>query len=161
MEKALKFAKSCGRMTHAFRRGLYKKPLRIKNDRIKAQRSGFDSERKTGGADAQTADTGKADIRRRSGASPFRRPGVAQLVARLLWEQDAAGSNPVTRTKIEESPPGGSSFFIERRLRTCGIPFLIAVRPCRRLRGMAAGSNPVTRTILKLELIRVRINSNF
>ena len=26
------------------------------------------------------------------------RPGVAQLVARLLWEQDAAGSNPVTRT---------------------------------------------------------------
>ena len=27
-----------------------------------------------------------------------RHPGVAQLVARLLWEQDAAGSNPVTRT---------------------------------------------------------------
>ena len=27
-----------------------------------------------------------------------RYPGVAQLVARLLWEQDAAGSNPVTRT---------------------------------------------------------------
>ena len=27
-------------------------------------------------------------------------PGVAQLVARLLWEQDAAGSNPVTRTKF-------------------------------------------------------------
>ena len=26
-------------------------------------------------------------------------PGVAQLVARLLWEQDAAGSDPVTRTK--------------------------------------------------------------
>lgn len=25
-------------------------------------------------------------------------PGVAQLVARLLWEQEAAGSNPVTRT---------------------------------------------------------------
>ena len=24
-------------------------------------------------------------------------PGVAQLVAHLLWEQDAAGSNPVTR----------------------------------------------------------------
>ena len=28
-------------------------------------------------------------------------PGVAQMVARLLWEQDAAGSNPVTRTKQE------------------------------------------------------------
>ena len=28
-------------------------------------------------------------------------PGVAQLVARLLWEQDAAGSNPVTRTSSE------------------------------------------------------------
>lgn len=25
-------------------------------------------------------------------------PGVAQLVERLLWEQDAAGSNPVTWT---------------------------------------------------------------
>ena len=25
--------------------------------------------------------------------------GVAQLVARLLWEQDAAGSSPVTPTK--------------------------------------------------------------
>ena len=27
-------------------------------------------------------------------------PGVAQLVARLLWEQDAAGSSPVTRTML-------------------------------------------------------------
>ena len=26
-------------------------------------------------------------------------PGVAQLVARLLWEQDAVGSSPATRTK--------------------------------------------------------------
>ena len=26
-------------------------------------------------------------------------PGVAQLVARLLWEQDAGGSSPSTRTK--------------------------------------------------------------
>lgn len=29
--------------------------------------------------------------------------GVAQLVARLLWEQDAAGSNPVIRT-IQREP---------------------------------------------------------
>ena len=26
--------------------------------------------------------------------------GVAQLVGRLLWEQDAAGSSPVTSTKL-------------------------------------------------------------
>ena len=25
-------------------------------------------------------------------------PGVAQLVARVVWDHDAAGSNPVTRT---------------------------------------------------------------
>ena len=29
--------------------------------------------------------------------------GVAQLVARLLWEQNAAGSSPVTPTKIADS----------------------------------------------------------
>ena len=34
----------------------------------------------------------------RSGHPTTSYPGVAQLVARLLWEQDAAGSNPVTRT---------------------------------------------------------------
>ena len=26
-------------------------------------------------------------------------PGVAQLVARVVWDHEAAGSNPVTRTK--------------------------------------------------------------
>ena len=35
---------------------------------------------------------------RQMGHSTVLYPGVAQLVARLLWEQDAAGSNPVTRT---------------------------------------------------------------
>ena len=31
-------------------------------------------------------------------ASTAKKRGVAQLVARLLWEQDAAGSSPVTPT---------------------------------------------------------------
>ena len=31
--------------------------------------------------------------------NPWVRRGVAQLVARLVWDQDAAGSNPVTPTK--------------------------------------------------------------
>ena len=30
-------------------------------------------------------------------------PGVAQLVARLLWEQDVAGSNPVTSTILRNN----------------------------------------------------------
>ena len=37
--------------------------------------------------------------------------GVAQMVARLLWEQDAAGSNPVTPTtaaQTAEKPQGFS-----------------------------------------------------
>ena len=33
--------------------------------------------------------------------------GVAQLVARLLWEQDVAGSNPVTSTKKTACPRRG------------------------------------------------------
>ena len=45
---------------------------------------------------------------------PYKKyPGVAQLVARLLWEQDAAGSNPVTRTIMNESR--FSNIFIEKR----------------------------------------------
>ena len=31
--------------------------------------------------------------------------GVAQLVARLLWEQDVAGSNPVTSTRGKAREP--------------------------------------------------------
>ena len=30
-------------------------------------------------------------------------PGVAQLVARVLWEHEAAGSSPVTRRLIMEN----------------------------------------------------------
>ena len=28
-------------------------------------------------------------------------PGVAQLLARVVWDHQAAGSNPVTRTKVD------------------------------------------------------------
>ena len=39
-----------------------------------------------------------ASVPRNTGRSQYY-PGVAQLVARLFWEQDAAGSSPVTRTR--------------------------------------------------------------
>ena len=39
-------------------------------------------------------------------------PGVAQMVARLLWEQDAAGSNPVTRTTAEQVGENLLCFFM-------------------------------------------------
>ena len=32
---------------------------------------------------------------------PTSYPGVAQLVARVVWDHQAAGSNPVTRTSVE------------------------------------------------------------
>ena len=37
--------------------------------------------------------------------------GVAQLVARLLWEQDAAGSSPVTPTKKRNLTQWGFFFY--------------------------------------------------
>ena len=43
-------------------------------------------------------------------------PGVAQLVARLLWEQDAAGSNPVTRTNPPGDPEVSGGIFSFMRL---------------------------------------------
>ena len=38
-------------------------------------------------------------------------PGVAQLVARLLWEQDAGGSSPSTRTSCIEKTAFSGGFF--------------------------------------------------
>ena len=43
-------------------------------------------------------------------------PGVAQLVARLLWEQDAAGSNPVTRTIFHRKTAKKRRFFCVKSL---------------------------------------------
>ncbi len=37
-------------------------------------------------------------------------PGVAQLVARMVWDHDAGGSNPSTRTQREAPRQGCFSF---------------------------------------------------
>ena len=37
-------------------------------------------------------------------------PGVAQLVARVVWDHEAAGSNPVTRTMKKEGTVGSPLF---------------------------------------------------
>ena len=41
--------------------------------------------------------------------------GVAQLVARLLWEQDVGGSNPFTPTKNKSKPLGFGLFFFVKK----------------------------------------------
>ena len=47
---------------------------------------------------------------------------VAQLVARLLWEQDVAGSNPVIPTKKSNSSPCGSDWIFSLDERVIGSP---------------------------------------
>ena len=42
--------------------------------------------------------------------------GVAQLVARLLWEQDVGGSNPFTPTKSKTKPSGFGLFFFVTKI---------------------------------------------
>lgn len=57
-------------------------------------------------------------------------PGVAQLVARLLWEQDAAGSNPVTRTTFLRKTAylGGFSAFLVCFLQFGRLLFCVGFR---------------------------------
>ena len=58
-------------------------------------------------------------------------PGVAQLVARVVWDHQAAGSNPVTRTKIPLKSLISAGFFLEkvRILHFCLPPVLRALEP--------------------------------
>ena len=65
----------------------------------------------------------------------FQYPGVAQLVARLLWEQDAASSSLATRTKKEGQHL--LSFFLlcgEIRTSECSCPVDSCPIPARRNR---------------------------
>ena len=47
---------------------------------------------------------------------PIQYPGVAQLVARLLWEQDAGSSSLPTRTKKTDTAFAVSVFFFDGRV---------------------------------------------
>ena len=44
-------------------------------------------------------------------------PGVAQLVARMVRDHEAVGSNPATRTMVNEAR--FSNIFIEKRASSC------------------------------------------
>ena len=73
-------------------------------------------------------------------------PGVAQMVERVVWDHEAAGSRPVTRTK---NRVGCQPFpvFTMNACRTSGLVYFnLAARAARRSRRPTAGSNPVTRT---------------
>ena len=45
-------------------------------------------------------------------------PGVAQLVARVVWDHQAAGSNPVTRTKTPLKPLVSGEFLLCKKATT-------------------------------------------
>ena len=73
-------------------------------------------------------------------------PGVAQLVARLVRDQEAVGSNPVTRTKNGRVTFVALPFFILNKDEPTASSFQSSavrsyLRSC-----MTVGSNPVTRT---------------
>ena len=48
-------------------------------------------------------------------------PGVAQMVERAVWDREAAGSKPVTRTKIPLKSTISEGFFLF--IAYCGAGF--------------------------------------
>ena len=56
-------------------------------------------------------------------------PGVAQLVARLLWEQDAVGSNPATRTIIRQNLVVLADFFLRQHRTIVSAAFAQSFAP--------------------------------
>ena len=61
-------------------------------------------------------------------------PGVAQLVARVVWDHDAAGSNPVTRTSVRRTQFRSVSAVSVRAAKTAR-PLRPSSFPKRRSRG--------------------------
>ena len=56
--------------------------------------------------------------------------GVAQLVARHIWDVDAAGSTPVTPTKIAVSTSVGTAIFFVFDSNESNLMEVLALRKC-------------------------------
>ena len=71
-----------------------------------------------------------------------RYPGVAQLVERVVWDHEAAGSRPVTRTTSEQSPLCSDVFLCLWQKKTSSARSLA---PPFQLRPTSLGSQLVCR----------------